>query len=132
MCSAPTEDRNHLFTCPDAKATKVFTTGLDRMKTIMVDLETEPTLHAAILGALKLTRRRIIPHIHAFGLTDFSDGLTLPGIMQDKHRIGLINFFAGRWGVKWKEAQKRHYMRMNKRKSAKLWVVAILKKMMMI
>ena len=52
--------------------------------------------------------------------------------MQDQHCIGWINFFAGRWGMKWKEAQKRHYMRMNMKKSAKLCVVAILKKMMMI
>ena len=75
------EERNHLFTCPDAKATEVFTKGLDEIKTIMEDLETEPTLQAAILGALKLTWRGITPYSHAFGLTDFSDGLTLPGIM---------------------------------------------------
>ena len=55
MCSAPMEDRNHLFTCPDAKTTKVFTKGLDEMKTIIEDLKTEPTLQAAILGDLKLT-----------------------------------------------------------------------------
>ena len=51
------EDRNHLFNCPDAKATEVFTKGLDEMKTIMEDLETEPSLHVAILCALKLTCR---------------------------------------------------------------------------
>ena len=102
------------------------------MKTIIEDLETKPSLQAAILGALKLTCQGITPHTHAFGLTDFSNGLTLSGIMQDQQHIGWINFFAGRWGIKWKEAQKRHYMRMNKKKSAKLWVVAILKKMMMI
>ena len=83
MCSAPTEDGNHLFTYPDTEATEVFTKGLDEMKTIMEDLETKPSLQAAILGALKLTHRGITPHTLAFGLTDFSDGLTLPGIMRD-------------------------------------------------
>ena len=86
------EDRNHLFTCLDATATKVFKKGLEEMKTIIEELETEPTLQAAILGALQLTRRGVTPHTHAFGLTDFSDGLTLPGIMRDQHRIRWINF----------------------------------------
>ena len=76
-----------MFTCPDAKATKVFTKGLDEMKTIMEDLETEPSLQAAILGALKLTCPGITPYTHAFRLTDFSNGLTLPGIMRDQQRI---------------------------------------------
>jgi len=35
-------------------------------------------------------------------------------------------------GVKWKEAQKRYYLRMNKKKPARLWIIAILKKLMMI
>ena len=126
------EDRDHVCTCPDLNATQLFEKGLDEMKTILEELETESTLQAAILGALQLIYCGIILHTHAFGLTDFSDGLTLPGIMRDQHRLGWINFFAGQWGIKWKEAQKRHYLRMNRKKSTKLWVVAILKKMMMI
>ena len=98
------EDRNHLFTCPDANATKVFKKGLDGLKTIMEGLEIEPTLQAAIIGALQLTRRGVTPNTHAFRLTDFSDGLTLPRIMRDQHYIGWIIFFAGQWGSKWKEA----------------------------
>ena len=93
-------DQNHLFTCPDAKATEVFTKDLDDMKIILEDLETKPSLQVAILAALKLSCLGIIQHTHAFRLTDFSDGLTLPGIMRDQHRIGWINFFAGQWGFK--------------------------------
>ena len=52
--------------------------------------------------------------------------------MSDQADIGWINFFSGRWSVKWKEAQKRHYCHMNKKKSARSWTVAVLKKLMII
>jgi len=46
--------------------------------------------------------------------------------------IGWINFLCERWSVKLKEAQKRHYLRINKKKSACFWTIAILKKLLMI
>ena len=75
------KDRDNLFTYPNTKAAKVFKKGLVAMKTILEELETELTLQTAILGGLQLTHRRITPHAYVFGLTDFGDGLTLPGIM---------------------------------------------------
>ena len=53
-------------------------------------------------------------------------------IFEDQAEIGWTNFLCGRWGVKWKEAQKRHYLIMNKGKSARLWVNAILRKLLLL
>ena len=72
------------------------------------------------------------PHTSTFGRAHFGRGLSLQSILSDHANIGWINFFLGRWSVKWKEAQKRHYRNMNKKKSASSWAVAILKKLMMI
>ena len=46
--------------------------------------------------------------------------------------IGWTNFLCGRWGVKWKEAQQRHYLGMKSRKLARLWVIAIIKKLLLL
>lgn len=120
------EDRDHLFTCADVKAAKIFRKSPEEMKIILEELETAPTLQAAIFGGLELTRRRITPHTdthrhtdtqthrytdrhthtHSCGDTDFGDGLTLPRIIRDQYRIGWINFFSGQRRVKWKEAKK--------------------------
>ena len=44
----------------------------------------------------------------------------------------MDQFFLRPRSVKWKEAQKRHYRNVNKKKSARSWAVAILEKLMMI
>ena len=46
--------------------------------------------------------------------------------------MGWINFLCGRFSVQWKEAQKRHYLRIGTKKSPCLWAIAILKKLLMI
>ena len=56
----PIEDRDHLFTFLDVEK-KVFNKGLDDMKTILEELETEPLLQVAMIGGLQFTRRFITP-----------------------------------------------------------------------
>ena len=56
----------------------------------------------------------------------------ISGILCDQAEIGWINFLCGRWSVKRKEAQKRHYLRMNKKKSACLCTIVIIKKLLLI
>ena len=74
----------------------------------------------------------ITPTARSVGYANFGSGITTRSIFEDQTEIGWTNFLCGRWGVKWKEAQKRHYLRMNKRKSAHLWVIAILKKLLLL
>ena len=77
-------------------------------------------------------RTDTLPHQYSFGRANSGLCLTLQGIMRDQANIGQIKFFSGPFSVKWKEIQKHHYCNMNKKKSARLWVVAILKKMMIV
>ena len=132
VCNAPCEDRDHLYKCPDADANKVFKKGIDELEKILEEKETAPELHRAIVGNLMGMRSGSQPRPATFGRANFGRGLSISVILSDQAEIGWINFFSGRWSVKWKEAQKRHYRNMNKRKSAKSWAVAILKKLMMI
>ena len=126
------EDRNNMSTCLDMEATKLFRKGTDEMKVILEELESEPTLQKTIICCLHLVQRGNNLDVTASGFTNYGDGLTLSQILRDQHRIGLINFFAGRRSVKWNEAQKRHYLKMDRKKSTKLWVVEILKKIVII
>ena len=38
----------------------------------------------------------------------------------------------GRWSPKWKEAQRRHYIRIGSKKSAKQWTIAIMHKLQLL
>ena len=102
------------------------------MTKLLKDLDISPTLEKMIIGGLRHVHNATTPSVQSFGYGNFGNGITIRGIMEDQADIGWTNFLCGRWGVKWKEAQKRHYLRMNKKKSARLWIIAILKKLMMI
>ena len=86
----------------------------------MKEQEKAPELQRAITGNLMGMRTGNQPHPHSFGRAHFGRGLSLHSILCDQADLGWINFFSGRWSVKWREAQQRHYRNMNKRKSAKL------------
>ena len=62
----------------------------------------------------------VTPSAQSFGYANFGGGITIRSIIEDQVDIGWTNFLCGRWSVNWKEAQKRHYLRMNKRKAARL------------
>ena len=132
VCQEPREDRNHLFTC---KAPTVVTNrekNFISLTKLLKDLDTAPTLEKMIIGSLRHVHNGTTPYVESFGHGNFGGGIRIRGIMEDQANIGWINFLCKRWGVKWKEAQKRHNLRMNKKKLARLSIIAILKKIMMI
>ena len=51
-------------------------------------------------------------------VTDSNKNMNSYFHISDQADIGWINFLCGRWSVKWKEAQKRYYLWMNKKKFA--------------
>ena len=104
VCDAPGEDQDHLFTCPDKGATKVFKKRIDELEKIMVEQETAPELQRAITGYLIGMRTGNQPNLHSFGRAHFGRGLSLHSILCDQVDLGLIHFFLGRWSVKWREA----------------------------
>ena len=132
VCDVPGEDWDHLFTCPDEGANKVFKKGIDELVQIMEEQETAPELQRAITGNLMGMRTGNQPHTHSFSCAHFGRVLSLHSILCDQTDLGWINFFSGRLSVKWREAQQRHYRNMNKRKSTRSWAIAIIKKLMMI
>ena len=99
---------------------------------VLDDHDTSPALKKMILGGLKLVHNATTPSVQEYGYVDFGGGITIRNIIEDQTDIGWTNFLCGRWGVTCKEAQRRHYLRMNKKKSARLWIIAILKILMLI
>ena len=85
-----------------------------------------------IIGSLRHVYNDTTPSVHFFGHMYFGGGISLRSIIVDQADIGWTNFLCGRWSLKWKEVQKRHYLQMNKRKSARLWTIAILEKLLLI
>ena len=132
VCSAALEDQNHLFTCLNEGANKVFIKGVDEMEQLLEEKDTAPALQRAIIGSMKGVWDRNHLYPSTYWQAQFGRSFSLQSIVSDQVDIGWINFLSGRWSVKWKEAQKRHYLNMNKKKSARAWAVAILKKLMMI
>ena len=98
----------------------------------MEDLDTEPTLQKMILDAIRQVQKNCVPTRQYVPFTIFGDNLTSISIFRDQSEIGWTNFLCGRWGVTWKEAQKLHYLKIKSKKSARLWVIAILKKLMLL
>ena len=98
------EDRDHLYTCPDKGADKVFMKGIAKMEQILEEKETSPDPQKEIIDILTGVRIGNLPHQHSFGCANFGHGLTLQGIMCDLADIGWINFFSGGWSVKWSKA----------------------------
>ena len=85
-----------------------------------------------IIGSLRHIHNGTTPSVQLFGYANFGGGITIRGTNEYQADIGWTNFLCWRWRVNWKEAQKWHYLRTNKKKSARLWIIAILKKLLMI
>ena len=98
----------------------------------MDELDTAPALKQMITGIIRHVQTGTAPNARSFGYANFGSNITTRSIFRNQAAIGWTNFLCGRWGVKWKEAQKRHHLRMKSRKSARLWVIAILKKLLLI
>jgi len=108
VCSAPKEDRNHIFTCQGQAVVKNREKNLKELKKELEDLETAPMITKTIIGRLRNVHNDTTPSIYSFGNSDFGGGITIRSIIEDQADIGWTNFLCGRWGVKWKEAQKSH------------------------
>ena len=119
-----------MITCQAPKAVKNKETSLTGLTKVLEDLDTSPTLTKMIIRSLRHVQNSTDPATQSFGYANFGGGITTRSIFEDQADIGWTNFLCGRWGVKWKEAQKRHYLQMNKRKSARLWVITILEKLL--
>ena len=101
------------ITCQAPSAVKNKEKGLKGVLKLLDDLDTSPELKTMIVGGLRHAPNSTTPTSQSFGYTNFGGGITTRSIFEDQADIRWTNFLCGRWGVKWKEAQKRHYLRMN-------------------
>ena len=99
----------------------------------MEDLNTAPALQPMITGIIRHVQKGTSPTVYSFGFENFGGNLTRTiSIFRDQSKIGWTNFLCGRWGVTWKLAQQRHYLKIKSRKSPRLWAIAILKKLLLL
>ena len=132
VCNEPNEDRNHMLACKAPSAVENRKKNLNSLAKELKDLNTSPAIAKAIIGCYNHTHNGTTPSVREYGHVDFGGEITLRSIIEDQASIGWTNILCGQWGVKWKEAQRRHYLLMNKKKSARLWIIAILKKLILI
>ena len=132
VCNGPKEDRNDMFFCKGLIAVSKRKKKLSGFKKMLEELGPAPILTKVITGCLRHVYNGTTPSVNSFGQTYFGGSISPRGIMKDQADIGWSNFLCGRWSLKRKEAQKRHDLQMNKRKSARLWTIAILEKLLLI
>ena len=109
-----------MFTCKGPSAVENRKKLHDIFAKDLKDLDTSPVLAEAITRGLNHAHNSTTPTIREYGKVNFCGGITLRKIIEDQTSIGWTNFLCGRWDVKWKEAQRRHYLRCNKKKSTRL------------
>ena len=120
VCSEPQEDRNHMFAYQAPSAVRNKEKRLKGLTKLMDELDTAPALKPMITGIIRHVQTGTTPNARSFGYANFGSNLTTRGIFRDQAEIGWTNFLCGRWGVIWRKAQQRHYLRMKLRKSARL------------
>ena len=121
-----------MFTCQATSATDNLEKNLKGLKQKLEVLETAPIITRAIIGGLREVHKGATPSVYSCGTGSFDGSITISGIIRDQADIGWINFLCRRFSVQWKEAQKRHYLRIGSKKSPRLWAIAILEKLLMI
>ena len=94
--------------------------NVKELKKELEDHKTARTITRTTIGTLKHAYNGTTSSVYSFGNVNYGRGITIRGILKDQAKIVWTNFLCGRWSMKWKEAQKKHYLRMNKKKSAHL------------
>ena len=121
-----------MFTCQGSTAVKNRKKNLARFTKVLDGLEKVPTITKVIIGSLRHVHNDNTPSVYSFDNANFGGDISIKGFIEDQADIGWTNFLCGRWTVKWKEAQMREYLQMNKRKSAHLRIIAIFEKLHLI
>ena len=96
------------------------------------DLEIAPIITTTIIGSLRHFYNDTNPSVYSFDHVDFGGDISCRGFIEDQADISWTNFLCGRWSVKWKETQTRHYLQINKGKLARSWTIVILEKLLLI
>ena len=109
-----------MLACQAPSAVKNKKNGLKTLTKLMDNLDNIPDLTTMIIGCIRHVQNGTTPTARSVGYVNFGSGITTRSIFEDQMEIGWTNFLCGRWGEKWKEAQQRQYLRIKKRKSARL------------
>ena len=107
VCSGAHEDRNHMFSYPAPSAAKNREKGLKSLEKMLDEYDTASSLKPMIIGTIRHVQSGTTPTGRSFGHAIFGGSLTTRSILEDQASIGWTNFLCGRWGMKWKEAQRR-------------------------
>ena len=85
--------------------------GLKVLTKLMDDLNSSPDLTTMIIGCITHVQNGTNLTARSMGYANFGSGITTRSIFEDQAEIGWTNILCGRWSVKWKEAQQRHYLK---------------------
>ena len=91
--------------------------NLTEFKQELEEWKTAPMITQAMIGGLRAVHKGATPSVYSCGMGSIDGGITISGIIKDQADIGWINFLCGRFSIQWKEAQKRHYLRIGTKKS---------------
>jgi hypothetical protein len=120
-CKEPGEDTTHVLRCQSPSATDTWEAAFNTLKEWMEETDSDPVIMNAILSNLR--RWRISEPI-----SNRAPNLMITACVEQQNRIGRQALLEGRPAVKWREAQERHYMQNNSRKTGKRWLETLITK----
>ena len=121
-CGVDGEDTTHVLVCTALGATTKWEDNMANLREHLVSVDTEEELQRALLHRLSQFRRQQ-------PLTNQPWSPPVLDLIQDQDTIGWKNFLEGLPSRKWQLLQQRHYNRIGSKRSARRWLIALLKRL---
>ena len=119
------ESVQHVVECKGTGADVTFALTVQKLDIGLTGLDTAPYLQKAILKRVQQWRKfgdRDLPRF-----TDYDRWGTQHAVAE-QDRIGWYQFFLGRLGKKWSDAQQRYIDSLNQKNTGRRWTIAIIQK----
>ena len=98
-CGREGEDLQHVVTCKQAEAIKMWKEVVNKLSAHMIHTHTMQPVRRAITESLKHRLGERGPWVSSIPLVNKA--------IEEQQKIGWYNFLMGMWSNKWKEAQNR-------------------------
>ena len=117
-CGHDQETTEHVTTCQDAEANKVFRKSLRRLKRYFKTTHTDPRIHRALVSSLRTWRKG----------REINTAQYDPEIQTAIHtqtQIGWQDMVEGLLAVSWRTLQQKYYDRHRSRQTGKKWLIGL-------
>ena len=124
-CPEPTEDPQHIISCPAPSARTCWSTALTKLEAWLTTSHTMPELTTAIIRSLKAWQTN--PHGRLLNRST-TKRYGLQRALLDQTTIGWYNFLMGKVSVRWQAVQQQYFDWLKRRNTGKAWVKSLIRK----